>query len=95
METGALGETGSRLCSASRGNYHRLRRMRAKLRIVSNVGLIIGQCVLLFVSRDLGLIIIITSSILSVPFFLHAKMWDVIALMLFLNIINFIGLFLQ
>jgi hypothetical protein len=32
---------------------------------------------------------------LSVPFFLHAKMWDVIALMLFLNIINFIGLFLQ
>ena len=66
--------------------------MRAKLRIASNVGLIIGQCILLFVSRDLGLIIIVCSSLLSVPFFLKEKMWDVIGLIAFMQVINLTGL---
>jgi hypothetical protein len=67
-------------------------RVRAKLRIASNVGLIIGQCILLFVSRDLGLIIIVCSSLLSVPFFLKEKMWDVIGLIAFMQVINLTGL---
>ena len=69
--------------------------MRAKLRIVSNIGLIVGQCVLLFVSRDIGLGIIICSSLMSVPFFLKEKMWDVLLLIAFMQIINFTGLFIQ
>ena len=66
--------------------------MKAKLRIASNIGLIIGQCVLLFVDREWGLRLIITSSALSFPYFLHEKMWDVIALMVFLNCVNIVGL---
>jgi hypothetical protein len=69
--------------------------MRAKLRVSSNIGLIVGQCVLLFVSRDVGLSIIICSSLLSVPFFLKEKMWDVLALCAFLTIVNLVGLFVR
>jgi hypothetical protein len=69
--------------------------VRAKLRVVSNIGLIIGQCVLLFVSRDVGLVILISSSMLSVPFFLNEKMWDVLVLMAFMFVVNLCGLFLQ
>ena len=66
--------------------------MRAKLRVSSNIGLIVGQCVLLFVSRDVGLSIIICSSLLSVPFFLKEKMCDVLILIAFMQIINVFGL---
>jgi hypothetical protein len=66
--------------------------MRAKLRVSSNIGLIVGQCVLLFVSREVGLSIIIVSSFLSVPFFLKEKMWDVLGLCAFMTIINVFGL---
>jgi hypothetical protein len=69
--------------------------MRERLRIISNVGLIIGQCVLLFASRDIGLVILISSSMLSVPFFLNEKMWDVLVLMAFMFVVNLCGLFLQ
>jgi hypothetical protein len=72
-----------------------LQRMRAKLRIVSNAGLIIGQCVLLFASRDIGLIVLICSSLLSVPFFYNERMWDVLILMAFMFVVNLTGLFLQ
>lgn len=69
--------------------------MRAKLRIVSNAGLIIGQCILLFASRDIGLIVLICSSLLSVPFFYNERMWDVLILMAFMFVVNLTGLFLQ
>jgi hypothetical protein len=69
--------------------------MRARLRVASNIGLILGQCILLFASREVGLIVIISSSALSFPYFLHEKMWDVVALMIFLNVVNIVGLFVQ
>lgn len=69
--------------------------MRAKLRIASNIGLIIGQCILLFIDREWGLRFIVASSLLSFPYFWHEKMWDVLALMLFLNVVNVVGLFVQ
>lgn len=72
-----------------------MRGMRAKLRIASNVGLIIGQCVLLFVSRDIGLAIIIPSSLLSVPFFYKSRMFDVLVLVAFMQVINITGLFVR
>jgi hypothetical protein len=69
--------------------------MRSKLRITSNVGLIVGQCILLFISRDLGLVTIVCSSLLSVPFFLKEKMWDVLVLIAFMQLINLTGLLLK
>jgi hypothetical protein len=69
--------------------------VRTALRIASNIGLILGQCLLLFVSREVGLAVIICSSLLSVPFFLKEKMWDVLLLIGFMQLINFTGLFFQ
>jgi hypothetical protein len=95
METSTMGQTRSRHHPQTRRNHHRLRGVRAKLRVVSNIGLIIGQCVLLFASRDIGLVILISSSLLSVPFFWKEKMWDVLVLMAFMFVVNLCGLFLQ
>lgn len=69
--------------------------MKEKLRIASNIGLILGQCILLFADREWGLRFIIASSLLSFPYFWHHKMWDVVALMVFLNAVNIVGLFVQ
>ncbi len=90
----SVGESSSRRRSKGRG-YYRVSRVREKLRITSNIGLIVGQCILLFVDREWGLRFIIASSLLSFPYFWHHKMWDVVALMVFLNIVNIVGLFVQ
>ncbi len=89
-----LGKTFLRRGSQRRRN-HRLPRVRTALRVASNIGLILGQCLLLFVSREVGLAVIICSSLLSVPFFLKEKMWDVLLLIGFMQLINFTGLFFQ
>lgn len=81
--------------SSKRWRHYRLSRVRARLRIASNIGLIIGQCVLLFADREWGLRFIIASSLLSFPYFFHEKMWDVVALMVFLNVVNVVGLFVK
>ena len=90
-----LGEKRARHCPTARGYNHRVLRMRAKLRVTSNVGLILGQIILLFSSRDVGLIVIICSSLLSVPFFLKERMIDVLLLIAFMQIINVVGLFVR
>ena len=95
METSYMGQAWFGPRTKTRRNSNRLRRMRTTLRVVSNVGLIVGQCVLLFASRDIGLAVIICSSLLSVPFFLKEKMWDVLVLITFMQLINFTGLFFQ
>ena len=69
--------------------------MRAKLRVLSNVGLILGQCILLFFSRELGLIVLISSSLLSIPFFFKEKMWDVMFVIGFMVGINLVGLIVK
>jgi hypothetical protein len=95
MALGYVGQTRSRRLKKARLRNLRLPRMRAKLRIVSNIGLILGQIVLLFLSRELGLGIIICSSLLSVPFFLKERMWDVLLLIVFMQVINFTGLLIR
>jgi hypothetical protein len=95
MALGYVGQTRSRRLKKARLRNLRLPRMRAKLRIVSNIGLILGQIVLLFFSRELGLGIIICSSLLSVPFFLKERMWDVLLLIAFMQVINFTGLLIR
>ena len=90
-----MGKTRTRYNSERGRNRNRVHGMRTKLRIASNIGLILGQIVLLFVSRDIGLAVIICSSLLSVPFFLKERMIDVIALIGFMQVINVIGLFFR
>lgn len=94
MEGNSLGQS-TFGCRTKRWGYHRVPRIRAKLRIVSNIGLILGQIALLFVSREIGLAVIICSSLLSVPFFFKERMWDVLMLIAFMQLINFTGLFFQ
>jgi hypothetical protein len=94
MALHSVGQSPSRL-GKKRGRYHRVSRVREKLRIASNIGLIVGQCILLFVDREWGLRFIIASSMLSLPYFWHARMWDVLALMAFLNVVNVVGLFVK
>ena len=67
-------------------------QMKAKLRVIGSLGLILGQCVLLFSSREIGLVILITSSLLGVPFSYHHKYWDVILVTSFMTGINMLGL---
>ena len=66
--------------------------MNAKLRIVSSAGLIIGQCLLLFVSREVGLVVLLASSALSVPFYTRERMWDVLTIISFSSLVNLFGL---
>lgn len=95
MDDRAMGQNRVRLHSQTRRNYSRIARMKERLRVLSNIGLIVGQCVLLFASRDVGLIILILSSLLSVPFFLQERMWDVLVLMAFMFVVNVTGLLVQ
>lgn len=94
MESNPLGQKAPR-CRPKRWRYHRIPRVREKMRIASNIGLIIGQCILLFADREWGLRFIIASSMLSFPYFFHHKYWDVVALMVFLNTVNIVGLFVK
>lgn len=95
MALGSLGKTNPRRSKETRVRRNRLLRVRAKLRIASNIGLILGQIVLLFMSREIGLAVIICSSLLSVPFFLKERMWDVLLLIGFMQVINFTGLLIR
>lgn len=95
MALGSLGQARSRRPKKARLRDYRVPRMRAYLRILSNIGLIIGQIILLFASREVGLGIIVCSSLLSVPFFLKERMWDVLVLIAFMQVINLTGLFVK
>ena len=92
MEKRAMGQTRTRSHSKTRWDSNRLHGMRTKLRIASNIGLILGQILLLFVSRDIGLSVIILSSLMSVPFFLKERMGDVLLLIFFSQCVNIAGL---
>lgn len=91
----SLGKSILRRYTKEGRGYPGVPRVREKLRVASNAGLILGQSTLLFLSRDIGLCIIILSSLLSFPYFLQHRMWDVVALMVFMNIVNFVGLLVK
>lgn len=90
-----MGQKRARHYSQAGRHNHRSKGVRTKLRIASNFGLILGQIILLFVSRDIGLAVTICSSLLSVPFFLKERMVDVLFLIGFMQVINVIGLFFR
>ena len=95
MDLVPLGEKVPRRNTPKRRRNLGLSRVRVYLRIASNIGLILGQIILLFASREIGLGIIICSSFMSVPFFLKEKMWDVLLLVGFMQVINVVGLFVR
>lgn len=63
-----------------------------KLRIAGNVGLVLGQIVLLFFSREVGLCILLTCSLLSLPYFVANRYHDIVLLILVNMGINLAGL---
>jgi hypothetical protein len=62
------------------------------LRILGNIALVVGQFVLLFLDRKVGLLILITGSTLSLPFFVKKKQWDVVAVIVVGITLNVFGL---
>jgi hypothetical protein len=50
------------------------------LRITSSIGFIAAQCVFLFHSREVGLVLFITCQMLSFPDFIRKGYWDIVVL---------------
>ena len=75
--------------------HHQLPRLTRTCIIVQNVGLMVGQCVLLFASREIGLIILTVSGLLGIPLALHLKLWDSLFITAFFFVINLTGLFVK
>lgn len=69
------------------------RHTAKNLRIAGNLGFIVGQVFLLFISKHVGLSIMIVCGIMSLPYFASRKYYDVVAIILIGLIINFVGLF--
>jgi hypothetical protein len=72
--------------------YPRVRPRLTYLRILGNIALVVGQFVLLFLDRKVGLLILITGSTLSLPFFVKKKQWDVVAVIVVGITLNVFGL---
>ncbi len=92
MAKGTMGETGSRHHSSTRGNHHRLPRVARTCIFVQNAGLMLGQILLLFVSREAGLLVLIVSGLLGIPLNVHLRLWDSLFVTAFFFVINVIGL---
>lgn len=52
----------------------------SSLRITSSIGFIAAQCVFLFYSREVGLVLFITCQLLSFPDFIRKGYWDIVLL---------------
>jgi hypothetical protein len=72
--------------------YPRVRPRLTYIRILGNIALVVGQFVLLFLDRKVGLLILITGSTLSLPFFVKKKQWDVVAVIVVGITLNVFGL---
>ena len=58
------------------------------LRWIGNVSLLVGHFIMLYVSFFWGLTLCFVSNLGVLPFFLRAKMWDVVILMTFFLVIE-------
>ena len=68
--------------------------MIEQLRIYGNLGLIAGQFVLLFHSRQMGLAIMIVCGMINLPYFVRHKYYDIVLLIATGMVINLAGLFI-
>lgn len=73
----------------------RLRFTMSELRVLGNFALIVGQFILLFKSRQIGLLTLLLGSSLSLPYFLNQKQWDVVAVIVMGITLNLTGLFIN
>lgn len=67
--------------------------MTKSFRVLGNIGIIAGQIILLFGSREVGLVLLIVSSFLGLPYFLQHRYYDIVSLILVGVAINTAGLF--
>ena len=95
MEMGSVGETHVRRTEETRVCGNRVPRVARKCIIAQNIGLMLGQCVLLFVSREVGLIILTISGLLGIPLSFHLRLWDSLFITAFFFVINLAGLFVK
>lgn len=72
--------------------HSRIHPRFTNLRILGNIALVIGQFVLLFLDRKVGLLTLIMGSTLSLPYFLKQRQWDVIAVIAVGITLDFFGL---
>jgi hypothetical protein len=82
------------LAADSRGSNQLPRKIRACI-LLQNIGLMTGQCLLLFVSREVGLIVLTLSGLLGIPLNLRLKLWDSLFITAFFFVINLLGLFIK
>jgi hypothetical protein len=66
-----------------------------KLRILGNVLLMIGQFILLFRDREAGLSVILLGSVLSSPYFVKHRQWDVVMVIALSMCLNGLGLMIN
>lgn len=59
------------------------------LRIIGSVGVIVAYFVILHISTVTGVLIHLVADIVSVPYFIRTKSWDVVIMMIFLATISF------
>lgn len=69
------------------------RKIARNLRIAGNVGLIVGQVFLLFISKQIGLSIMIVCGLMGLPYFVSRGYRDVTAIIIVGLIINLTALF--
>lgn len=68
-------------------------RVARNLRIAGNVGLIVGQVFLLFISKPVGLSIMVVSGLMGLPYFVSRNYKDVTAIIILGLVINIAALF--
>jgi hypothetical protein len=95
LAASTMGQTRTGPYSEGGGNHHRLPRVARTCIIIQNIGLMTGQCLLLFVSREAGLIVLTLSGLLGIPLSLHLRLWDSMFITAFFFVINLTGLFIK
>lgn len=94
MDLHPVGEKASG-CNSQTGGHNKLPRLARTCVVVQNIGLMLGQCLLLFVSREAGLIVLTLSGLLGIPLGLHLRLWDSLFITAFFFVINLTGLFVK
>jgi hypothetical protein len=73
----------------------RREKVARDMRVIGNIGVMFGQVFLLFISREIGLGIMVVCGLMSLPYFLSRGYYDVVAIIVVSLIINLVGLFVS
>jgi len=64
-------------------------RVDERLRIAGSVGVIVAYFVILHVNTIVGVVINLAADIISVPYFIRTRSWDIVIMVAFLATISF------